>query len=94
MNSVKFHVMMFSDALNLRHWSDNMGLVERKNNILVSSEMYRLASSWILNSFPNDKILDRTKLKAVADDKLTKAEMTIFIYDWSENIVGKGENAG
>ena len=43
---------------------------------------------------PNDKILDVTKLKAFADDKLNVAKMTIFLYDRVENTVGKGENAG
>ena len=30
-----------------------------------------------VNSFPNDKILDRTKLKAFADNKLNVSKMTI-----------------
>ena len=28
-----------------------------------------------------------------ADDKLSNAQMTKFVLDWVENIVGKGENA-
>ena len=47
-----------------------------------------------LNPFPNDKILDYTKLKAFADDNSTLAEKMISVYDRIENIVGKGENAG
>ena len=46
------------------------------------------------NSLPNDKILDVTKLKAFADDKLNVARMMIFVLDRVENTVGKGENAG
>ena len=42
----------------------------------------------------NDKILDMTKLKAFADDKLNIAEMMISIFDRVENTEGKGENAG
>ena len=45
------------------------------------------------NPFPNDKILDETKLKACADDKLNNKN-DIYICDGVENIVGKGENAG
>ena len=45
-------------------------------------------------SLPNDKILDVTKLKAFADDKLNIARMMISLLDWVENTVGKGENAG
>ena len=47
-----------------------------------------------LNSFPNNNILDETKLKAFADDKLNVAKMTISHFDRVENTVGKGENAG
>ena len=48
----------------------------------------------IINSLPNNKILDWTKLKAFADDKLDNAKIMISVYDWVENIVGKGENLG
>ena len=37
-----------------------------------------------INSLPNDKFLDWSKLKALADNKINV----------TENIVGKGENAG
>ena len=47
-----------------------------------------------LNSLPNIKILDVTKLKAFADNKLNVAKMTICLFDRVENIVGKGENTG
>ena len=47
------------------------------------------------NSLPNGKILlDRSKLKAFADDKINVAEMKITLADRVENIVGIGENAG
>ena len=44
-------------------------------------------------SIPNDEILDETKLKAFADDKLNYKN-DISVFDRVENIVGKGENAG
>ena len=47
-----------------------------------------------INSLPNDKILDWSKLKAFADDKINVLKMMIFIFDRIENIVGKEENAG
>ena len=46
-----------------------------------------------VNPFPNDKILDQTKLKAFADDKLNVTKMIISVFDRVENIVGKGEIA-
>ena len=47
-----------------------------------------------INSLPNDKILDVTKLKAFAEDKLNVARMMISLLDRVENTVGKRENAG
>ena len=47
-----------------------------------------------VNSLPNDKILDVTKLKAIADDKSNVTKMMISLFDRVENTVGKGENAG
>ena len=47
-----------------------------------------------LNFLPNDKILDMTKLRTFADDKLNVAEIKISLYDRVENTVEKGENAG
>ena len=48
----------------------------------------------LINSLPNNKIWDMTKLKAFADCKLNVVEMKISVYDRVENTVGKGENAG
>ena len=48
---------------------------------------------WV-NSFPNDKMSDMTKLEAFADTKINVAEMMISVFDKVENIVGTGENAG
>ena len=43
----------------------------------------------VVNPLTDDKILDRTKLKAFADDKLNVTKMIIFVFDRAENIVGK-----
>ena len=47
----------------------------------------------LFNPFPHDKILDLTKLKAFADEKLNVSKMIISVFDRVENIVGKGEIA-
>ena len=47
----------------------------------------------MLNTLPNDKILDVTKLKAFADNKSNIAKMTISLFDRVENTVRQGENA-
>ena len=46
------------------------------------------------NSLPNDKIVDWSKLKVFADDKLKVAKIMISVLDSVENIVGNGENTG
>ena len=47
-----------------------------------------------INSLPNDKILDWSKLKAFADDTIKVTKNLKFVLGWIENIVVKGENAG
>ena len=43
------------------------------------------------NSLPSNKILDSTKLKPFAEDKLNGAKMIISGFDWAENILEKRE---
>ena len=44
-----------------------------------------------VNSSPNDKILDMTKMKAFADDKISAAQMMISVLKRVENTMGKGK---
>ena len=54
-----------------------------------------MSVSWvILDSVWNEKYLDRTKLKAFANDKIKYCCSDDFSVDRVENTVGKGENAG
>ena len=46
-----------------------------------------------IKPLPRKKIVEVTKLKASADDKLN-VKITIYFFDRKENTVGKGENAG
>ena len=48
----------------------------------------------MVNSFPNNKILDWSKLKGFADDKILVIQNQKFILGSVKNIVGKGKNAG
>ena len=43
---------------------------------------------FFLIPFPNDRILDLTKLKIFADDKLNAVKMMIYVFNWVENTVG------
>ena len=47
-----------------------------------------------VNSLPNNKKVDSSKLEAFADDNVNVANMMEIVLNWEENIVGKGENAG
>ena len=51
------------------------------------------SQTYLFNPFPHDKILDQTKLKAFADDKLYVTKIIISVFDRVENIVEKGEIA-
>ena len=43
---------------------------------------------------PNNKIVNWSKFKACADDKINVAEELKFVLQRVENNVGKGENTG
>ena len=47
-----------------------------------------------LNSLPDNKILDWSKLKAFADENLNIAQTMISVCDRVENIVENGKNVG
>ena len=46
------------------------------------------------NSLPNDTIFAQSKLKALAEDKMNVTQKLKFVSRRTENILGKGENAG
>ena len=46
------------------------------------------------DSLPNNKILDWTKFKILADDKINGIQKAKFLMEMVGNIAGKGENAG
>ena len=61
---------------------------------MESLQSKHLQLSWTpFNLFPHDKILDQTKLKAFADDKLNITKVIVSVFNRVENIVGKGEIA-
>ena len=43
---------------------------------------------------PDDKISDRSKLKACVDKRINMTEKLKFVLERVENMVGTGENAG
>ena len=63
---------------------------------MVNTKIILLAqmATFVFNSLPNDKFLDWSKLKALADNKINATEKLKFVLGRVEYIVGKGENAG
>ena len=59
---------------------------------MIVSKSISLSDS--LNSLPNEKSLDWSKIKAFADDMMNITQMMISVFDRVQNIVGKGENVG
>ena len=62
--------------------------------IFFHNVFYAVSILKSFNSLPNDKILDLTKLKAFADNKLYDTKMMISLFDRVEKTEGKGKNAG
>ena len=54
----------------------------------------RVIESMAINSLPNDKILDQSKLKALALDTRNVNRKIKLVLGRVENILGKGKNAG
>ena len=46
----------------------------------------------LFNPLPNDKMLDWSRLKAFADDKINVTQILKFVFERTKNILGKGEN--
>ena len=55
---------------------------------------FTLYKTIMFNSLPHNKILDWSKFKAFADNKINVTEKLKFVLGRVESIVGKGENAG
>ena len=60
----------------------------------VTSKLFCFRHSLFLNSLPNDQILDLSKLKTFADNKINVDFKKKFALGRVENIVDRGENAG
>ena len=66
------------------------GLINNHCDASLCTILHRNA----FNSSPYHKILDCSKLKALADSTIYIIEKVKFVLGWLENIVGKGENDG
>ena len=77
---------------------DALKIIASNKQFLLISQCFLLYIALTLifcfNSLPHDKILDWSKFKAFADDKLNATKKLKFVLVRVENIVGKGEDAG
>ena len=71
----------------------------QRNNVMADPDLYdpqiksMVTNYWIrVNSLPNYKVLDSSKLKAFAKDNVI--EKLKFVLGRVKNFVGKGENVG
>ena len=60
----------------------------------VSPNHWKAKEEISITLLPNDKILDWSELKALADDKINVTQKLTVSSGWVENIVGKEESAG
>ena len=65
-----------------------------KNQGLFGKRLSDYTPFSFIKFLPNDKILDWSKFKAPADDKINVTQNLKFVLGKVENILGKGENAG
>ena len=65
-----------------------------KNNIEIAAfwVFYDRLEKHDFDSLPNHKVLDQSKLKAFACDKINAPQNLKLVLESKENIVGKGEN--
>ena len=77
------------NAIPMREYDEQMG--ENRN---TNPSSYFEICSLSFYSLPNDNILDWSKLKALADDKINLNKNSKLVLGREENIVGKRENAG
>ena len=70
------------------------GHEDRQGDSSIPEQYGSISLCTKINSLPNDKIVDWSKMKAFADDKIHVTEKLKLVLERLENIVGKGENAG
>ena len=90
-----FPQCFFTHLDNFRPFSSNLKLSSAHSFSLEESKICRLVMDYIncngIILVHDDKILDKSKLKAFADNNIISAKMMIFVSDRVENIVGKGK---
>ena len=75
-------------------WEENI-VVNRENACHQHSLLFlQCFKGFLFNPLPNDKFIDWSKLKALADSRINVTEKVQFDLGMVENIMGKGENAG
>ena len=77
--------------LVMRNFSFSLSIFQ--SLVMQTHKNQGLFGKGLINSVPNDKFLDWSKLKAFADNKINATLRQKLLLGWVDNIVGKGENA-
>ena len=90
----EFFSFLHLQVLNTKHNFRNKENICNQNFLLFPQCFQKLSLSGSFDSIPNDKILDLSKLKAFAEEKINVTKEMKFVLGRKENIAGKGKNAG
>ena len=79
-----------------RDWTHNHQVVSQTSSPLshpgdLPHKPLTLDLKQTINPLPFDKIVDLSKLKAIADNKFDVTKMIIYVFDRAENIMGQSD---
>ena len=77
----------------MKEWSPITNCVSVCISVSVLNTSFCHRAGEGIKCLPNNKILDLSKLKAFADDKINVTKKQKFSLEWVESIVVNGENA-
>ena len=66
--------------------------ISQNHSVIVMKVSFKLFSESTLYS--TTKFSEESKFKELADVKINLTQKFKFVFEWVENILGKGENAG
>ena len=79
---------LFSESNQIKILPELSGLFFQLYKVVVSEFLVSISSDEKINSLPNNNILDKTKSKAFADDKIYATQKLKPIFGRVKNIVG------
>ena len=84
-------ILLSSNRLRLDYLSYNKTVLSKRKTFANAKSNVVPMIGMSLNSLPNDKIVDWSKLKEFANDNSNGVQIIIYVHNWEENTVGKEE---